>query len=497
MLDSKINEFFDVNADIFPTEVDKNDGRFKIIAEEVRQSSPKKILDLGCGKGRFTKALKDLFPEVDYYGADISEKLLECAPDFMKKSKVSMLDTKYPDEYFDFIFTVEALEHAVDIEKSIKEMRRILKKGGKLVIIDKNVEKLGKLEITEWEQWFDRDKLKNIMTEQGFKTKTIENIAYNHSDGKDNLFIAWIGKKMNKHLEVSLEWIHSHTVENKGIAVSSKNRLPYPEVSGYFIPSLIKAGEKELALQYAKWLISIQNEDGSWSCPAGSSPYVFDTGQILKGLYEFIDEEPEFKMPILKACDWILSNMHPDGRLTTPNMSAWKLPNGNYVPESIHLYCLEPIKKIGRKFEIDKYLDAVEKITNYYLNQEDLTKFTTLSHFHAYIVEALIDLNKVDRAENAMKEIEGFQRENGSVPAYSNVDWVCSTGLFQYAVIWYKLGQKEKADKAFDYACSLQNETGGFFGGYGKGEVNYFPDAEISWVNKYFLDALHLRESDE
>lgn len=190
-----INDFFDENVGIFPTEIDKNDGRFKIIAEEIQKSRPEKVLDLGCGKGRFTKALNDVFPGLDYHGADISEKMLAEAPDFMKKKKATLLDTTYPSEYFDFVFSVEALEHAVDIESAIKEMHRILKKSGKLVIIDKNIEKLGKLKITAWEQWFDKNNLNEIIIKQGFKTRIVESISYNNSDGKDNLFIAWIGEK--------------------------------------------------------------------------------------------------------------------------------------------------------------------------------------------------------------------------------------------------------------------------------------------------------------
>jgi malonyl-CoA O-methyltransferase len=69
---------------------------------------------------------------------------------------------------------------------------------------------------------------------------------------------------------------------------------------------------------------------------------------------------------------------------------------------------------------------------------------------------------------------------------------VCSTGLFQYAVIWYKLGDLARADRAFNAACRLQNGTGGFYGSYGPG-ANYFPDEEIGWAVKYFLDALWLK----
>jgi malonyl-CoA O-methyltransferase len=291
------------------------------------------------------------------------------------------------------------------------------------------------------------------------------------------------------------EWIINYTVENSGIAVSSGNNKPYPEVSGYYIPTLLNWGERERALQYAEWLVSIQNEDGSWSDAVGSSPYTFDTGQILKGLLALSDIKPEYKNSMIKGCDWLIKQILPDGRLTTPDTRFWRLPNDKFVPESIHLYCLEPLKQIGEKYNIPEYSEYAQKVLNYYLEIPDLTEFDTLSHFHAYIIEALVDLGQTEKANSAMDDVLRYQNQDGGIPAYADVDWVCSTGMFQYALILYKLGRKNEADKIFNYAMNLQNPSGGFFGGYGSEDVNYFKDAEISWAVKYFLDALFYKIS--
>src|SRR5579872_5211075 len=80
------------------------------------------------------------------------------------------------------------------------------------------------------------------------------------------------------------EWVHHHTVPGAGVKITNRRPLPYPEVSGYYIPTLLKWGERELALRYARWLVAIQNQDGSWSDAEGKASYTFDTGQILKGL---------------------------------------------------------------------------------------------------------------------------------------------------------------------------------------------------------------------
>jgi len=287
----------------------------------------------------------------------------------------------------------------------------------------------------------------------------------------------------------SLHWVKSNSVEGKGIVVSDKTQISYPEVTGYFIPTLLNWGERGLANQYANWLVSIQSPSGGWYDAHDTSLYTFDTGQILKGLFALSEQNLSLKYSIVKGCDWIINQIDSSGYIGTPDTSLWQLPGGKTIPNAIQLYCLEPIKQAGTKWKINSYTAVVEKALQYYLKKEKLTNFNTLSHFHAYVAESLVDLGEMGKARQLMNEIEILQKTNGFIPAYSDVKWTCSTGLFQFAVIWYKLGELEKANRTFSYACSLQNKSGGFYGSYGRSS-NYFPKDEISWAVKYFLDAL-------
>lgn len=298
---------------------------------------------------------------------------------------------------------------------------------------------------------------------------------------------------------LAFKWLEKNIIMNNdstGVIVSTDKRLIYPEVSGYFIPTLLCWGEKERAKQFVDYLITIQNENGSFNDPYGKCEYTFDTGQILKGLWEFVDENEKYKNAFLKGCDYICSMQRNDGSIATKDDSLWGLAYGKKVPESIHLYCLEPLLKATKRFKIDKYELCVKRALEFYLNDKNLTNFDILSHFNAYIIEALIDLGETQRAKKAMEEIAKFQNENGAIPAYSHVKFVCSTGLFQYALCWYKLGINDKANKAFHYALSLQNLSGGWYGSYGF-DANYFPESEISWATKYFLDALYFKLQNE
>ena len=64
---------------------------------------------------------------------------------------------------FDAAYATESLEHAMDIEKAVAEMCRVVRPGGRIVIIDKNAEHWGKLETPAWEKWFHRRELEKLL----------------------------------------------------------------------------------------------------------------------------------------------------------------------------------------------------------------------------------------------------------------------------------------------------------------------------------------------
>ncbi len=309
-------------------------------------------------------------------------------------------------------------------------------------------------------------------------------------------------EKMIDNYNLAIKWIENNTIDNKGIAVSSKEKIIYPEVTGYYIPTLLKFGFTDKAFSYADYLCSIQKEDGSWYDPKDESPYVFDSAQILKGLLAVRHLKPEVDKNILKGCDWILSNMQENGRLITPDRNAWG-NDENFCSELVHIYCLSPIREAGERFGRQNYIDAAEKILAYYKREQldKIMNFSLLSHFYAYVMEGLYDLNERELCRTAMMRLEKYRNNKQGIPGLNDVPWVCSTGLFQLALVWYKLGDLERGDSLFDYAVSLQNDSGGWYGSYpapvlwarflrGRKKPYYFPDAEISWAVKYFLDAL-------
>ena len=98
----------------------------------------KKVLDCGAGGSNPPIAL---FSKHGYecYGIDNSEEALEKANKYLKKyeldvqlSKEDMRELSFEDEFFDLVFSYNASIHLTkaDTEKTVKEMFRVLKKGG-------------------------------------------------------------------------------------------------------------------------------------------------------------------------------------------------------------------------------------------------------------------------------------------------------------------------------------------------------------------------------
>lgn len=311
--------------------------------------------------------------------------------------------------------------------------------------------------------------------------------------------------------ERAIQWIHNNTVDDEGIVVTNTQRVIYPEVTGYYIPSLLYAGEVELAKSFAKKLISIQKDDGSWYDAYDNCPFIFDGGQILKGLIAIRDHMPEVDTHIISGIDWILSNIDAEGHLVQPNADLWGTDD-SHCNDLIHIYAVSAILDAAKIYNRPDYAEKVNRILDYYIStkKDKIINYSMFSHFYAYVIEGLIDCGRIDIAKEAMYNFEHYRKNNGAIPGYNNVTWVCSTAMFQFAIIWYKLGEKEKGDKTFEYACSLQNPSGGWYGSYAKSRFDYhtnrvqtklkvsrsmyLKNQEISWAVKFYLDAKMYKE---
>lgn len=291
------------------------------------------------------------------------------------------------------------------------------------------------------------------------------------------------GRSYERHRERALAWLRDHSIPEQGVMVSSRRRVPYLEVTGYLIPTLLSAGCETAAYSYAQFLAYMERPDGGFAGPDGIE-YLFDTGQALRGLLAASQRWPEFRAAAIRAGEYILSRMEPGGRIPAAYADG--------IPESVHVYILPALLAAGKAFGRDDFSEAALASCAFYCGQPGLLDTAVLTHFLGYVVDGLIDMGETELVVPVVEKIFAGQRRSGVIPAMLGSRWCCSVGAAQFACIGYKLGMRSQADRVVAYLCGVQEVSGGFRGSYGFGAA-YFEKEEISWAVKFFLDALQLR----
>jgi ubiquinone/menaquinone biosynthesis C-methylase UbiE len=110
----------------------------KLIAKHLRTSKDSRLLDLGCGTGRFSLPLASKLG-LDVIGLDSSEDMLAKAKEKDSNSVVKWVLANasalpYPDSLFDIVFISHLLHHVDSPLKVLKECGRVLVPSGVVII---------------------------------------------------------------------------------------------------------------------------------------------------------------------------------------------------------------------------------------------------------------------------------------------------------------------------------------------------------------------------
>ncbi|PIR02218.1 MAG: hypothetical protein COY73_00720 [Candidatus Nealsonbacteria bacterium CG_4_10_14_0_8_um_filter_37_14] len=103
----------------------------KAVLKCLNPQATDKILEIGCDKGRLVKEIKKYSKNV--IGIDINREAVKMA---VTSNIVEMdgTDTNFPPNSFDKIYSCHTIEHISNLNKFFKEIDRILKPGGIVVI---------------------------------------------------------------------------------------------------------------------------------------------------------------------------------------------------------------------------------------------------------------------------------------------------------------------------------------------------------------------------
>ncbi|OIP99952.1 MAG: malonyl-[acyl-carrier protein] O-methyltransferase BioC [Zetaproteobacteria bacterium CG2_30_46_52] len=101
---------------------------------------PKAILDIGCGTGFFTRLLAEKYKKSNIYAVDLSEPMVKHTKAHHERrwpwqgkhhhAACDAIALPFQDASFDLVTSNLAMQWVPDVERMMKEMRRVLKPGG-------------------------------------------------------------------------------------------------------------------------------------------------------------------------------------------------------------------------------------------------------------------------------------------------------------------------------------------------------------------------------
>lgn len=105
---------------------------FKEVAERLNPRREDRILEIGCAKGQVVRAVQDLAPET--YGVDVNPEAIGNGV-ARNLSLMSAEDLQFDKESFDKVYSFHTIEHVAKPQKMLQEISRILKPGGKALLV--------------------------------------------------------------------------------------------------------------------------------------------------------------------------------------------------------------------------------------------------------------------------------------------------------------------------------------------------------------------------
>jgi ubiquinone/menaquinone biosynthesis C-methylase UbiE len=150
------------------------------VAKLVDREEPLRVLDVGCGTGYTTAGILRLDNVCEVVGVDQNHKQLQKAARklSMEKMRLSLSrgdaeNLPFKDESFDAVVSVGAVEYFPDPEKALKEMNRVVKHQGRLVVAGPEFDWFKKLFLhrvfytpatEEFKSMFRQVRLQNVKT---------------------------------------------------------------------------------------------------------------------------------------------------------------------------------------------------------------------------------------------------------------------------------------------------------------------------------------------
>jgi len=249
---------------------------------------------------------------------------------------------------------------------------------------------------------------------------------------------------------------------------------PYPEVTGYLIPTLLHFATDEgeadlipLARRAGEWLARTRLPRGAicrkqWR-PGNSDPSVFNTAQVIDGWCSLHalgaphpTTAPDWVALARESGDWLVSEQEPDG--------SWVRHAFNGSAHSYYARVAAPLARLARATGAAAYEEAARRALDWVVSTQgpdgwfDRAGFTRdeypTTHTIGYVLEGLVrgglllgDAGYIEAADRGARALLGAYRGRGMLagryaPGWRPcAHWRCLTGDAQVALTWVLLSR--------------------------------------------------------
>ena len=110
----------------------------KVVTSRIKRWKPARLLDVASGTGDLALEIQDACLDCEVVASDFCAEMLRHASDRGLRETVvaDALNLPFPDGGFDVVTVAFGLRNMADYPAALREMRRVLKPGGRLVILD-------------------------------------------------------------------------------------------------------------------------------------------------------------------------------------------------------------------------------------------------------------------------------------------------------------------------------------------------------------------------
>jgi ubiquinone/menaquinone biosynthesis C-methylase UbiE len=137
------------------------------------------ILDVGCGGGKTVSKLAQLAPQGKVYGIDYSIDMVKFSKKINKKliaqNRVEILEASvdnmsFKDDFFDLVTAFETFYFWINLQVAFKEIRRVLRPEGKLLLVNELMYGVTSAKIIEEThvKLYPMEKIESLLRTAGF-----------------------------------------------------------------------------------------------------------------------------------------------------------------------------------------------------------------------------------------------------------------------------------------------------------------------------------------